>query len=121
VQYALINDRATLLYLVNQGALTFHVWFSRVQDLDRPDFVLFDLDSGQASFAEVIVVAKQLHVILEAQNVAAFVKTSGKSGLHVLTPWERAGDCLDSLGVAGTHAPIAPATIYLADDFPAAR
>jgi bifunctional non-homologous end joining protein LigD len=91
VQYALVNDRETLLYLVNQGALTFHVWFSRVEDLDWPDFVLFDLDPGQASFAEVMAVAKQLHVILEAQHIAALVKTSGKSGLHVLAPWAQAG------------------------------
>ena len=44
-----MNDEATLLYLVNQGTLTFHVWASRVQDLDRPDFVLFDLDPGKAA------------------------------------------------------------------------
>src|SRR5262249_30596478 len=51
VRYVLVNDRETLLYLVNQGTLTFHVWFSRVEDVDRPDFVLFDLDPGQATFA----------------------------------------------------------------------
>ena len=42
VQYALVNDVQTLLYFVNQGTITFHVWFSRVSDLDRPDFVLYD-------------------------------------------------------------------------------
>jgi bifunctional non-homologous end joining protein LigD len=47
VHYALVNDEPTLLYLVNQGTLTFHVWASRVADLDRPDFVLFDLDPGR--------------------------------------------------------------------------
>ncbi len=49
VSYALVNDEATLLYLVNQGALTLHPWLSRVGDLDRPDFVLFDLDRGGAT------------------------------------------------------------------------
>jgi bifunctional non-homologous end joining protein LigD len=44
VQYALVNDLETLLYLANQDALTFHVGFSRIQDLEHPDFVLFDLD-----------------------------------------------------------------------------
>ena len=53
VHYALVNDEATLLYLVNQGTLTFHVWASRIEDLDRPDFVLFDLDPGKATFADV--------------------------------------------------------------------
>jgi bifunctional non-homologous end joining protein LigD len=91
VHYALVNDLKTLLYLVNQGTLTFHVWFSRVADLDRPDFVLFDLDPGQAEFAGAVAVAKELHEILKGEGVEAFVKTSGKTGLHVLTPWEATG------------------------------
>ena len=56
----LVNSEETLLYLVNQGTLTFHVGFSRLADLDRPDFVLFDLDPGQASFADAVAVAKSL-------------------------------------------------------------
>jgi bifunctional non-homologous end joining protein LigD len=81
-----------LLYLVNQGTLTFHVWASRVGDLDRPDFVLFDLDPGRASFADVIEVARAIKAILDEVGAEAFVKTSGKSGLHVLTPWGRDGE-----------------------------
>jgi bifunctional non-homologous end joining protein LigD len=91
VHYALVNKLKTLLYLVNQGTLTFHVWFSRVDDLDRPDFVLFDLDPGEADFADVVAVAKELHGNLKNEGVEAFVKTSGKTGLHVLTPWEAEG------------------------------
>jgi bifunctional non-homologous end joining protein LigD len=91
VRYVLVNDQDTLLYLVNQGTLTFHVWFSRIHNLDRPDFVLFDLDPGAAAFTDVIVVAKQLHERLQAEAVASFVKTSGKTGLHVLVPWEYTG------------------------------
>src|SRR5438034_9834166 len=91
VQYVLVNNIETLLYLVNQGTLTFHVWFSRVQDLAHPDFVLFDLDPGKASFGDVVDVAKTLHTILQKEKVEAFVKTSGKTGLHVLTPWREKG------------------------------
>ncbi|HMC65817.1 MAG TPA: hypothetical protein VKI65_12835, partial [Gemmataceae bacterium] len=91
VHYVLVNNIETLLYLVNQGTLTFHVWFSRVESLDRPDFVLFDLDPSQASFADVVAVAKRLHTILSDEGVEAFVKTSGKTGLHVLVAWEREG------------------------------
>jgi bifunctional non-homologous end joining protein LigD len=91
VPYTLVNDKDTLLYLVNQGALTFHVWFSRVADLDRPDFVLFDLDPGQASFPDVVAVAKELHQLLDEAGKTAFVKTSGKTGLHVLVAWEDTG------------------------------
>jgi bifunctional non-homologous end joining protein LigD len=91
VRYALVNDEQSLLYLVNQGALTFHVWPSRVEDLDRPDFVLFDLDPGEAAFADAVIVAQELHEILAGENEPAFVKTSGKTGLHVLVPWTRHG------------------------------
>jgi bifunctional non-homologous end joining protein LigD len=91
VDYVLVNDVETLLYLVNQGTLTFHVWFSRVEDLDRPDFVLFDLDRGPAPFAQLVRVAHQLHDVLKAEDIPAFVKTSGKTGLHILVPWHDAG------------------------------
>jgi bifunctional non-homologous end joining protein LigD len=92
IHYALVNDEATLLYLVNQGTLTFHVWASRTADLDRPDFVLFDLDPGRASFGQVIDVARTLKGILDEDGVESFLKTSGKTGLHVMTPWHEAGD-----------------------------
>jgi bifunctional non-homologous end joining protein LigD len=91
VPYTLVNDEATLLYLVNQGALTFHIWFSRIEDLDRPDFVLFDLDLGQADFADAVAIAHELHQILDKEQARAFVKTSGKTGMHVLARWEQEG------------------------------
>lgn len=91
VSYALVNDKATLLYLVNLGTLTFHPWLSRVESLDRPDFVLFDLDPGVATFRDTVAVAKAVRAELDAAGVESVVKTSGKTGLHVLTPWTRGG------------------------------
>ena len=87
----LVNDLPTLLYLVNQGTLTFHVWFSRVDDLDRPDFVLFDLDRSGATFADVVTVARELRGVLTGEGMKPLLKTSGKTGLHVLVPWEEEG------------------------------
>ncbi len=84
VTYAVVDDRATLLYLVNQNAVTFHIYLSRVGSLDRPDFVLFDLDPGEAAFKDVVAVTKTLHEMLDAEGVANYLKTSGKTGLHVL-------------------------------------
>jgi bifunctional non-homologous end joining protein LigD len=92
VKYVLVNDLPTLLYLVNQGTLTFHPWLSRLEDLDRPDFVLFDLDPGKATFADVVTVARKLHEELTDEHREAVVKTSGKTGLHVLVPWRQKGD-----------------------------
>ena len=112
VPYVLVNDEATLLYLVNQGTLTFHVGFSRIANLDRPDCVLFDLDPGQASFPDVMAVAKALHRLLQAEHHEAFVKTSGKTGLHVLVPWERAAEYAEArawaLGVAQQVVKVLP-------------
>jgi bifunctional non-homologous end joining protein LigD len=108
VSYVLVNDEPTLLYLVNQGTMTFHPWLSRVQSPDRPDFVLFDLDPGGASFKDVVTVAKRLHAELGGEGREAVVKTSGKTGLHVLVRWRDAGD-FDAarawaLGVSGRVA-----------------
>ncbi len=91
VHYPVINNLETLLYLVNQGTLTFHIWFSRIESLDQPDFVLFDLDPGRASFADAVVIANELHSQLNQEHVKSFVKTSGKTGLHIFVPWGQSG------------------------------
>jgi bifunctional non-homologous end joining protein LigD len=104
VHYALVEDMPALLYLVNQGALTLHVGFSRIQNPDRPDFVLFDLDPGTAAFTDVVTVARQLHDQLRREAHASYVKTSGKTGLHVLVPWEVDGDFGAARAWALAHA-----------------
>jgi bifunctional non-homologous end joining protein LigD len=105
VEYVLVNDRQTLLYLVNQGTITFHPWLSRIDDLDRPDYVLFDLDPGTTTFATAMEVARGLHTILDAGKITNRVKTSGKSGLHVLVEWKGSGGYDEArewaLGIAG--------------------
>jgi len=92
VNYPLVNDERALLYMVNQGTLTFHPWLSRIEDIYHPDFVLFDLDLGKSTaFADLIKIAKELHKELDAEYVNSFVKTSGKTGLHVLAQWTEPG------------------------------
>jgi len=101
VQYTLVNDLRTLLYLVNQNTITFHTWFSRMKKPDTPDFVLFDIDPHQSTFPNALKVAKKLHEILDGEGLESFVKTSGKSGLHVLIPWgAKRGDFEKARGYA---------------------
>ena len=100
VLYALGNDIDTLRYLVNQGTIAFHVWGSRAQSPDVPDYVLFDLDPGSAPFSDVVKLAQLLRETLEADGHPVFVKTSGKSGLHLLTPWKQAGGWLEARNFA---------------------
>jgi bifunctional non-homologous end joining protein LigD len=104
VQYVIVNDKQTLLYLVNQGTLTFHPWLSRVSDPDRPDFVLFDLDPGGATFQDAITVAKELRRSLAKEGLASVVKTSGKSGLHVLVASNQNGGFDEARGWAKSIA-----------------
>jgi bifunctional non-homologous end joining protein LigD len=112
VKYVLVNDLPTLLYLVNQGALTFHPWLSRVGTLDHPDFVLFDLDPGPVPFTDVVAVARKLHDELSDENREVAVKTSGKAGLHVLVPWGEEGEYDEArrwaLGIAKRVAAAVP-------------
>ncbi len=84
--YFLCNDLRTLLYVVNSGAIPLHVWSARRGALDRPDWLVLDLDPKEAPFPKVVRVARQLHGLLEALSAPHFVKTSGQDGLHVLLP-----------------------------------
>lgn len=84
--YFLCNDLRTLLYVVNSGAIPLHVWSARVGSLERPDWLVMDLDPKQAPFAHVVRVARHLHRLLDELRAEHFVKTSGQDGLHVLLP-----------------------------------
>ncbi|MGZ3472852.1 MAG: non-homologous end-joining DNA ligase [Polyangiales bacterium] len=83
----LIDDRDGLLWMVNQAALTFHGWASRVGRLEQPDWVILDLDPGESTtWADTIQVALAVRKLLELLELPSVPKTSGKKGLHVLVP-----------------------------------
>ena len=121
-QYVLCNNLPTLLWLAHMGTLEFHMWHSRVRGgadagdagadfgtsigalqssvLERPDYLLFDLDPfigdaaagkrdapfNAAAFAKVEAIALSVHALLADIGLASLVKTSGKTGLHVIVP-----------------------------------
>jgi bifunctional non-homologous end joining protein LigD len=90
IQAPLVNDELALLWTVNMGCIDMNTWYSRVDKLDRPDFVLFDLDpSPDVGFAETIEVALYVKQALDALGLVSFPKTSGSDGIHVLVPIER--------------------------------
>lgn len=92
VAYPLCDSPAALVYLANQGALTFHVWPSRADAPTHPDLLVFDLDPPDDGVALVPPVARLLHEHLDALALPAFVKTSGSRGLHVVVPLDGADD-----------------------------
>jgi bifunctional non-homologous end joining protein LigD len=86
----LVNDELALLWMVNMGCIDMNAWYSRVDKLDRPDFVLFDLDpSPDVGFEETIQVALHVKEALDALGLVSFAKTSSAEGMHVLVPVER--------------------------------
>src|SRR3990172_1505929 len=84
--YFICKNKSGLLHLINLGSIDLHIWFSRKQSLEYPDWIAWDLDPKQASFADVIKVAKEIGKILRGIGLTSFFITSGKSGLHILVP-----------------------------------
>jgi len=89
IQYFVANDVETLVYLVNLGTIPLHIWMSRIDDLTKPDWCLIDLDPKDAPFEHVITLAKTMRKICEQVEMPAFIKTTGKSGLHIMLPLGR--------------------------------
>jgi bifunctional non-homologous end joining protein LigD len=76
----------TQLALANLGCIAVHAWNSRVEDLDRPDWVCFDLDPDTGEMVDAVNAALKVKLALDALDLRAFVKTSGGKGLHVFLP-----------------------------------
>lgn len=86
IDYILCDDVDGLLYLVNLGAIPFHVWSSRVESIERPDWCILDLDPKTAPFAHVVRIALAIRELCEEIGISPYIKTSGGSGLHILLP-----------------------------------
>lgn len=82
-----VDDLEGLVALVQGAALEIHTWQASRADLERPDQIVMDLDPGEGvSWQAIVAAAREIRVRLEAAGLAAFVKTSGGKGLHVLAP-----------------------------------
>lgn len=86
VNYVVVNNVESLLYLANLGCIEINAWNSRVASLDQPDYLIFDLDPAQLGFEKVVAVANRLHELLKSLKLPNYCKTSGKRGLHVFVP-----------------------------------
>lgn len=86
IDYFIVNDLDTLRYVSNLGTIPLHLWSSRLGSLDRPDWLILDLDPKGAPMSDVVKVARTLHHILEELELPNYVKTSGATGLHVVVP-----------------------------------
>jgi len=86
IRYFIGADREQLLYIANTGNIQQNPWMSRVQHLDYPDYLVFDLDPVEAPFSSVQQVAIILKQVLDELGLRVYPKTSGASGIHVHLP-----------------------------------
>jgi bifunctional non-homologous end joining protein LigD len=86
IDFPMIQDRASLLWVINLGCIDLNQWYARCDDVDRPDYLHFDLDPGGASFDRVRESALVVREALETLKMPAFVKTTGSKGMHVYVP-----------------------------------
>ncbi len=87
IDFPVIDDRAALMWVVNLGCIDLNQWYARCDDIDRPDYVHFDLDPGAgAGFERVIETALVVNEALDALKMPALAKTTGSKGLHVYVP-----------------------------------
>jgi bifunctional non-homologous end joining protein LigD len=89
IRFFVVESEAALLYIANMGSIPLHLWASRVATLERPDWCVIDLDPKEAPFSDVITVARTLHELCQDLGLPNFVKTTGKTGLHILLPLGR--------------------------------
>ncbi len=87
IDFPVVEDAAGLLWLVNLGCIDLNPWYARCDDVDRPDFLHFDLDPvPDAGFERVRDAALLLRTALEAMGMPSYPKTTGSRGLHVYVP-----------------------------------
>jgi bifunctional non-homologous end joining protein LigD len=89
VDYMMATDEASLVFLANLACIELHQMHSRAPHFDKPDYFVFDLDPPpEVHFAQVKETAFSFREHLEGYGYHAFVKTTGKKGLHIVAPIE---------------------------------
>jgi bifunctional non-homologous end joining protein LigD len=88
--YVYIEDARALLGLAQFGVVEFHPWGCRIEQPERPDRMIFDLDPDEAlRWRDVIAAARDVRAVLEFLGFSVFVKTTGGKGLHLVVPLAR--------------------------------
>jgi bifunctional non-homologous end joining protein LigD len=89
IKYFVCDDVETLLYVANMGSIPLHIWASRVGSLELADWCVIDLDPKEAPFSDVVRTALVLRELCESIGLPSYVKTTGKTGLHIMLPLGR--------------------------------
>jgi len=90
IDYIICNNAATLTYMNNLGCIEINPWHSTLKDLDKPDYLIIDIDpSDKNTFDQVIETANVVNAVLKRAGATGYCKTSGASGLHVYVPTQK--------------------------------
>jgi bifunctional non-homologous end joining protein LigD len=85
--FAVVDNPDALAWVINLGCIELHTWSSRVPEIEKPDYLLIDLDptsDGQWGYVrEIAVVVRE---VMDELGLASFPKTSGSTGMHILAP-----------------------------------
>jgi bifunctional non-homologous end joining protein LigD len=82
------DSRAELIYLTNLGCIDQNPWMSRVGSLDKPDFILIDLDPFECPYDRIVEAAQLVRKKLDALGLTGYPKTTGGNGMHIYIPVE---------------------------------
>jgi bifunctional non-homologous end joining protein LigD len=86
-EYLVADDLAGVISLVQMDILEIHTWNAVIEDVERPDRIVMDLDPGEGvPWTKVAAAARRLRVLLDERGLASFVKSTGGKGLHVVVP-----------------------------------
>ena len=100
LNYAVYTTVGSLLHFVNLGTIEQHPWHSTVKHLDKPDYLMLDLDPKSAPWKNVLDVALICKEVLDELGLPAFPKTSGSSGIHIYVPLKPKHDYGKIAGIA---------------------
>jgi bifunctional non-homologous end joining protein LigD len=89
VDFPLVNSREALLWMVQMHCIDMNTWYSRVDEPERPDYVVFDLDPPDGDFALGVGAARLVGSLMTEIGLRAYPKASGADGMHVFVPIER--------------------------------
>jgi bifunctional non-homologous end joining protein LigD len=87
IDFPMIQDLPSLLWVINLGCIDLNQWYAKCDDVDRPDYVHFDLDPVKGgSFDQVAETALLVRDALAGLKMPAYAKTTGSRGIHVYVP-----------------------------------
>jgi bifunctional non-homologous end joining protein LigD len=86
IDFPMINDVPSLLWVINLGCIDLNQWYATCDDVNRPDYLHFDLDPGSATWSQVLESARIVHEALTTLKMPSYAKTTGSKGIHVYVP-----------------------------------